>query len=171
MSLGLYKWNLGGLLTSSSRSNPVTWSLPFCSSLFEFSSFSSICPMFYSVLFPYFTLYNACFFFPMPLFSCASRNLQKYLVFLQPSVFDHHCMYLMNLLTKMDPFFPLRPWAPLAVHCHIVALEGGLTGSLGLHWKGAPLPQALLAQPTGAPPPRSLAHTFSDRGFWKGEDT
>ena len=70
------------------------------------------------------------------------------------------------------PLFPLlRPWAPLAVHCHIVALEGGLTGSLGLHWKGAPLPQALLAQPTGAPPPRSLAHTFSDWGFWKGKDT
>ena len=74
-------------------------------------------------------------------------------------------------LRRWTPFSPLRPWAPLAVHCHIVALEGGLTGSLGLHWKGAPLPQALLAQPTGAPPPRSLAHTFSDWGFWKGKDT
>ena len=126
MSLGLFKWNLGGRLTSSSRSNPVTWSLPFCSSLFEFSSFSSICPMFYSVLFPYFTLYNACFFFPMPLFSCASRNLQKYLVFLQPSLFDHHCTW----------WILLRRWTPFPHSGREPPLQ--CTATLW-HWKGGSL--------------------------------
>ena len=76
--------------------------------------------------FPLFYSLQCLFFFPRPLFSCASRNLQKYLVFLQPSVFDHHSTWWI--------FF--QRWTPFPHSGREPPLQ--CTATLW-HWKGGSL--------------------------------